>query len=49
MEEDKINKEEGTILEVTGQQIKTLWLALTNYRKGPIDLEKKYKLEQGTI
>ena len=31
------------------QQIKTLQLALTKHWRGPIDLENKYKPEQGTI
>ena len=44
-EEAKINKEEGTALEAQYQY----QLILTVHWRGPIDLENKYKLEQGTI
>ena len=43
------NKQEGTALEVTGAKIKILSLTLTKHGKGPIDLENKCKLKQGTI
>ena len=47
-EEAKIKKRE-LLWKWQEQQIKTWLLALTKHWKGPIDLEKKYKLEQGTI
>ena len=44
--EAKINKEEGTALEVTDAKIKTLSLTLTKDWRGPINLENKCRLEQ---
>ena len=47
-EETKINTEEGTALKVTGATTKTLYVAPTTL-EAAYTLEKKYKLEQGTI
>ena len=47
-EEAKIKKRE-LLWKWEVQPIKTLLLTLTDHWRGPIDLENKYKLEQGTI